>query len=145
MGIRKCLIKECPSSSARKEDRGVTFHRIPANEDVKRLWIEACRLPDNFKINKSNNVCSRHFKKADFQDFKGTKYVLKNGAVPTIFSWSVVSTPKKEVKEEPMKIDEVKIEKPDEVTENDKRIDEVKQEGESSNMGKVKKDPEEKK
>ncbi|XP_062564376.1 uncharacterized protein LOC134227114 [Armigeres subalbatus] len=145
MGIRKCLIKECPSSSARKEDRGVTFHRIPAKEDVKRMWIEACRLPENYKINKSNNVCSRHFKKADFQDFKGTKYVLKNGAVPTIFSWSVVSTPKREIKEEePNKKEEVKIESTEEVDEKDKPV-EVKIEQESLESIEVKNDPEEKK
>ncbi|XP_055612035.1 PHD finger protein 20-like protein 1 [Uranotaenia lowii] len=101
MGVRKCIIKDCPSSSARPEDRGVTYHKIPANEENMKKWMIACRLPDNYYINKGSNVCSRHFRKADFQDFKGTKYVLKFGAVPTIFSWTVASgsgRKKKEVK-----------------------------------------------
>ncbi|XP_053683737.1 PHD finger protein 20-like protein 1 [Sabethes cyaneus] len=100
MGIRKCIISDCPSSSARKEDRGVTYHKIPANEQNKKKWVLACRLPDNYVINKGSNVCSRHFRKADFQDFKGTKYVLKFGAVPTIFSWSIASAPNKKKKDE---------------------------------------------
>ncbi|XP_055626102.1 uncharacterized protein LOC129768456 [Toxorhynchites rutilus septentrionalis] len=95
MGIRKCIIKDCPSSSARVEDRGVTYHKIPANAEVKSKWMLSCRLPENYVINKGSNVCSRHFRKADFQEFKGTKYVLKFGAVPTIFSWTIASVPDK--------------------------------------------------
>ncbi|KXJ70890.1 hypothetical protein RP20_CCG022187 [Aedes albopictus] len=146
MGVRKCIIKECPSSSARKEDRGVTFHRIPIKEDVKGLWIEACRLPENFKINKGSNVCSRHFRKADFSDFKGKKYVLKLGAVPTIFSWSIVSTPKREVKEEevPEKKDEVKEEKSDEAVKEEPKRDEVEtKEEELCGAPEAKEEPEE--
>lgn len=151
MGVRKCIIKECPSSSARKEDRGVTFHRIPVKEDVKAMWIEACRLPETFKINKGSNVCSRHFRKADFQDFKGKKYVLKLGAIPTIFSWSIVATPKKEVKEEVAeaeKQDEIKEEEKtgEVVKEEEGKTDEMeKKEEEPSENPDVKNDPEEKK
>uniref|UniRef100_A0A182PFL4 MBD domain-containing protein n=1 Tax=Anopheles epiroticus TaxID=199890 RepID=A0A182PFL4_9DIPT len=89
MGIRKCIVPECPSSSARPEDRGVTYHKIPYLEDMQRLWIVACHLPDDYPATKTTNVCSRHFRKADFQDFKGKKYVLKFGVVPTIFAWTV--------------------------------------------------------
>lgn len=88
MGVRKCIITGCPSTSDRKEDRGVSYHKIPANEEQKQRWWVACRLPDNYVINKGSNLCSRHFRKADFQEFKGTKYLLKNGVVPTIFPWS---------------------------------------------------------
>uniref|UniRef100_A0A1Q3F4E5 Putative phd finger domain protein n=1 Tax=Culex tarsalis TaxID=7177 RepID=A0A1Q3F4E5_CULTA len=88
MGVRKCIIAGCPSTSDRKEDRGVSYHKIPANEEQKQRWWVACRLPDNYVINKGSNLCSRHFRKADFQDFKGTKYLLKNGVIPTIFPWS---------------------------------------------------------
>ncbi|XP_055536145.1 uncharacterized protein LOC129724892 [Wyeomyia smithii] len=108
MGIRKCIISDCPSSSARKEDRGVTYHKIPANEQNKKKWVLACRLPDNYVINKGSNVCSRHFRKADFQDFKGTKYVLKFGAVPTIFSWSIASVPNKKKKDDTANLDKAK-------------------------------------
>ncbi|XP_050073620.1 uncharacterized protein LOC126561487 [Anopheles maculipalpis] len=89
MGIRKCIVPDCPSSSARPEDRGVTYHKIPYLEDMKRLWIVACHLPDDYFATKGSNVCSRHFRKADFQEFKGKKYVLKFGVIPTIFAWTI--------------------------------------------------------
>ncbi|XP_053675318.1 uncharacterized protein LOC128725588 [Anopheles nili] len=88
MGIRKCIVPECPSTTARSEDRGVTFHKIPYQEETKRAWITACHLPDGYNASKMSNVCSRHFRKADFQEFKGKKYVLKTGIVPTIFPWT---------------------------------------------------------
>uniref|UniRef100_A0A182WC62 MBD domain-containing protein n=1 Tax=Anopheles minimus TaxID=112268 RepID=A0A182WC62_9DIPT len=89
MGIRKCIVPDCPSTSARLADRGVTYHKIPYLEDMKRLWIAACHLPDDYFATKGSNVCSRHFRKADFQEFKGKKYVLKFGVVPTIFDWTI--------------------------------------------------------
>lgn len=139
MGVRKCIIKDCPSSSARTVDRGVTYHKIPANEEVKQKWMVACRLPDNYVINKGSNVCSRHFRKADFQDFKGTKYVLKFGAIPTIFSWTIASAPDKKKKEElEEKKADVKVEK----DEGEKvKEDEEKKEEEASGSVEVKPDP----
>uniref|UniRef100_A0A6E8VPR2 MBD domain-containing protein n=1 Tax=Anopheles coluzzii TaxID=1518534 RepID=A0A6E8VPR2_ANOCL len=93
MGIRKCIVPECPSSSARPEDRGVTYHKIPYLDEMKRLWIVACHLPDDYFATKASNVCSRHFRRADFQEFKGKKYVLKLGVVPTVFPWTVTKPP----------------------------------------------------
>lgn len=117
MGIRKCIIKDCPSSSARAEDRGVTYHKIPANAEVKNKWMISCRLPENYVINKGSNVCSRHFRKADFQEFKGTKYVLKFGAVPTIFSWTIASVPDKKKQDDLGKLEaKIKQEKSDEIS-----------------------------
>ncbi|KFB35687.1 AGAP006428-PA-like protein [Anopheles sinensis] len=89
MGIRKCIVPQCPSNTARPEDRGVTFHKIPFNDEWKRQWITACHLPDDYNATKTTNVCSRHFRKADFQEFKGKKYVLKFGVVPTVFAWTI--------------------------------------------------------
>ncbi|XP_058120413.1 uncharacterized protein LOC131284768 [Anopheles ziemanni] len=89
MGIRKCIVPQCPSNTARPEDRGVTFHKIPFNDEWKRQWITACHLPENYNATKTTNVCSRHFRKADFQEFKGKKYVLKFGVVPTVFAWTI--------------------------------------------------------
>ncbi|XP_058459469.1 uncharacterized protein LOC131435506 [Malaya genurostris] len=145
MGIRKCIIKDCLSSSARKEDRGVTYHKIPANELVKKKWIVACQLPEGFVINKGSNVCSRHFRKADFQDFKGTKYVLKFGAVPTIFSWTIASVPNKKKKEETenIKSEETVVVKQENVVE---ATSESKDEVKHDSLGKevTKQEPDEK-
>ncbi|XP_065082151.1 PHD finger protein 20-like protein 1 [Ochlerotatus camptorhynchus] len=140
MGVRKCIIKDCPSSSARTVDRGVTYHKIPAKEEAKQKWTVACRLPENYVINKGSNVCSRHFRKADFQDFKGTKYVLKSAAVPTIFSWTIASTPDKMKKEETAEEKEdTKVEK---VDGEKAKEDEVKEEEPSTSV-EVKPDPDE--
>ncbi|XP_052860458.1 uncharacterized protein LOC128267616 [Anopheles cruzii] len=92
MGGRKCIVPDCPSVATRPEDRGVTFHKIPANQEVARQWVIVCHLPEGFSLDKITNVCSRHFRKADFQAFKGKKYVLKFGAIPSIFPWTVRSS-----------------------------------------------------
>ncbi|XP_035906255.1 uncharacterized protein LOC118509589 [Anopheles stephensi] len=110
MGIRKCIVPECPSSSARPEDRGVTYHKIPYLEDMKRLWIVACHLPDDYFATKGSNVCSRHFRKADFQEFKGKKYVLKFGVVPTIFAWTIAKPSAEDAGKSPQKTSKAKEE-----------------------------------
>uniref|UniRef100_A0A182NJ64 MBD domain-containing protein n=1 Tax=Anopheles dirus TaxID=7168 RepID=A0A182NJ64_9DIPT len=89
MGIRKCIVPDCPSTTARPGDRGVTYHKIPYLDEMQRLWIAACHLPEEYNATKASNVCSRHFRRADFQDFKGKKYVLKFGVIPTIFAWTI--------------------------------------------------------
>uniref|UniRef100_A0A182LSN2 MBD domain-containing protein n=1 Tax=Anopheles culicifacies TaxID=139723 RepID=A0A182LSN2_9DIPT len=137
MGIRKCIVPDCPSTSARLEDRGVTYHKIPYLDDMKRLWITACHLPDDYFATKGSNVCSRHFRKADFQEFKGKKYVLKFGVVPTIFEWTIAkpsaddatttkSTPKaskgKDETAKGQKADKSKEEVPHEVGDKDDNI-----------------------
>uniref|UniRef100_A0A182FEZ5 MBD domain-containing protein n=1 Tax=Anopheles albimanus TaxID=7167 RepID=A0A182FEZ5_ANOAL len=93
MGGRKCIVPDCPSAANRKVDRGVTFHKVPLNEKIKRQWMEACRLVHRLHSYRSGNVCSRHFRRADFQEFKGKKFMLKTTAVPSIFAWNKPKTP----------------------------------------------------
>ena len=96
MGIRKCVIAGCLSSTAREEDRGVTFHKIPENKEISEKWITECRLAPNVNYTKTTQICSRHFRKADFAEFKGKKYVLKKTAVPSIFVWKTKDKPEPE-------------------------------------------------
>lgn len=88
MGARKCSVEKCPSSTNRAEDRGVTFHRFPINALTRKQWIDLTRFNPNAKITKGTFVCSRHFRQIDFQAFKGTKYLLRQGALPSIFAWN---------------------------------------------------------
>lgn len=44
-------------------------------------------MPPNKVVTKSILICSRHFRRADFQTLKNNKYLLKSGAVPTMFPW----------------------------------------------------------
>jgi len=94
MGRRKCCVVGCRSSALRVEDRGVTFHKFPLNNKTRNEWLKECRMPENFNITKSSFVCSRHFTKTDFQAYKGVKYLLKSGVVPSIFQWSTLQAEK---------------------------------------------------
>lgn len=88
MGARKCFIEGCISSTNRPEDIGVTYHRIPKKSDIRDKWFTEIKLDPSTKLTKGTFVCSRHFRNADFQTFKGTKYLLRAGAIPSIFPWN---------------------------------------------------------
>lgn len=85
---RKCNVLHCLSDSRRIEDQGVTFHKMPTHTDLRPKWLSLCRIPEERKNVKVIYVCSRHFLRADFCNFKGTKYMLKQGALPSVFPWS---------------------------------------------------------
>lgn len=76
--------------SGKQQHRGVTFHTFPLNPIARQFWLTNCNLPDTKNITKSILVCSRHFRRADFQPLKNNKYLLKQGAVPTIFPWGTL-------------------------------------------------------
>lgn len=85
---RKCNVLHCPSDSRRIEDQGITFHKIPHHTDLRPKWLQLCKIPEERKNVKVIYVCSKHFKKSDFCNFKGTKYMLKQGVLPSSFPWS---------------------------------------------------------
>lgn len=85
---RKCGISVCMSDSNREEDRGVTFHKIPMHPDIRPKWMSLCRIPEDKKYMKVIYVCSRHFLKVDFCHFKGKKYMLRQGVLPSVFPWN---------------------------------------------------------
>ncbi|XP_060517511.1 PHD finger protein 20 [Cylas formicarius] len=84
---RKCSVESCSSDSNRAEDTGVTFHKVPLHNDLRPKWISLCRIPEDKKSVKVIYVCSRHFLRADFCHFKGKKYMLKHGVLPSVFPW----------------------------------------------------------
>lgn len=84
---RKCSVEGCLSDSNRLEDIGVTFHKVPMHSDVRPKWMSLCRIPEDKKLVKIIYVCSRHFLRADFCNFKGKKYMLKQGVLPSVFPW----------------------------------------------------------
>lgn len=86
MGVKKCHVEGCASSSNRVEDTGVTFHVLPQNPQVRATWITASRVIDDPTVPGKVWVCSRHFRQADFRLNK-TKYLLVRGAYPSIFPW----------------------------------------------------------
>ncbi|XP_030752279.1 PHD finger protein 20 isoform X2 [Sitophilus oryzae] len=84
---RKCSVENCTSDSTRPEHIGVTFHKVPHHPDVRPKWISLCRIPDDKANAKVLYVCSRHFLRADFCSFKGKKYMLRQGVLPSVFPW----------------------------------------------------------
>lgn len=87
MSPRRCTINGCKSISGQIEHQGVTFHTFPLNAAIRKTWMTNCKVESTKNITKSVLVCSRHFRRADFQPLKNNKYFLKQGAVPTIFPW----------------------------------------------------------
>lgn len=88
MGPRKCTVDGCKSVAGRQQHRGVTFHTFPNNPTTRQNWLNNCRFSPTRNITKSVLICSRHFRRLDFQPLKNNKYLLKPGAEPTIFPWT---------------------------------------------------------
>lgn len=88
MGPRKCTVDGCKSVAGRQQHRGVTFHTFPNNPTTRQNWLTNCRFAQTRNITKSVLICSRHFRRVDFQPLKNNKYLLKPGAEPTIFPWT---------------------------------------------------------
>lgn len=84
---RKCGVDGCLSDSNRAEDQGVTFHKVPIHSDIRPKWISLCRIPEDKQISKVIYICSRHFLRVDFCNFKGKKYMLRQGVLPSVFPW----------------------------------------------------------
>lgn len=100
MSPRRCLVEGCKSVSGQQQHQGVKFHSFPANDEIRKVWLENCHLSANKSINKGTLVCSRHFRRADFQQMRNSKqHLLKSGAIPTIFPWG--NLPYQEVKSTP--------------------------------------------
>lgn len=92
MSPRRCCIDGCKSASNLPGFSDVRFHAFPANVVVRKVWIENCRIVSSRSVTKSDVICSKHFVESDFQPIKNGKRLLKNGSVPTVFSWSDVKT-----------------------------------------------------
>ncbi|XP_018332733.1 PHD finger protein 20 [Agrilus planipennis] len=85
--VRRCYVPDCSSEEGKEEHQGVTFHKIPMHSDIRPKWMLLCRIPEDKKDMKVIYICSRHFLNADFCHFKGKKYMLKQGVLPSVFPW----------------------------------------------------------
>ncbi len=91
-----CCAFGCNNSDKSRQQHGLSFHRFPKDLTVRKQWVHALRLqslPANF--DKTGRVCSAHFTASDFQrDLKAellcesSRRKLKEGAVPSVFSFS---------------------------------------------------------
>lgn len=84
---RRCCVAECPSTSRLFEHHGVTYHSFPIDAVIRAIWIKNSRISLDRQITKSVLVCSRHFRRLDFNTIRNGKYLLKPRVFPTVFPW----------------------------------------------------------
>lgn len=100
MGPKKCCVPSCTSNTNRPEEGiEITYHKFPQRMEFRKNWIAAMKskLDASLQPSSSNLVCSKHFKKADWHEIKGGKLLLKQGIIPSVFSWNVDQVPKDEL------------------------------------------------
>ncbi|XP_022213513.2 uncharacterized protein LOC111068374 [Drosophila obscura] len=84
---RRCCVAKCPSTSRLLEHHGVTYHSFPLDPIIRTIWIKNSRISLDRQITKSVLVCSRHFRRVDFNAIRNGKYLLKPRVFPTVFPW----------------------------------------------------------
>ncbi|XP_002137807.2 uncharacterized protein MBD-R2 [Drosophila pseudoobscura] len=84
---RRCCVAKCPSTSRLLEHHGVTYHSFPLDPIIRTIWIKNSRISLDRQITKSVLVCSRHFRRIDFNTIRNGKYLLKPRVFPTVFPW----------------------------------------------------------
>ncbi|KAH8242675.1 hypothetical protein KR032_001081 [Drosophila birchii] len=84
---RRCCVVNCPSTSRLLEHHGVTYHSFPLDPVIRAIWIKNSRISLDRQITKSVLVCSRHFRRLDFNTIRNGKYLLKPRVFPTVFPW----------------------------------------------------------
>ncbi|XP_046664296.1 THAP domain-containing protein 6-like [Homalodisca vitripennis] len=81
-----CVAYGCSNNSNKNKGSNITYHSFPKNEDLKRKWMNALKRKD-WAPSKWSRVCSAHFKEADFDLTSLCCVRIREGAVPTIFSY----------------------------------------------------------
>ncbi|XP_077569531.1 THAP domain-containing protein 2-like [Stigmatopora nigra] len=71
--------------TAESKKKGITFHRFPGDEEMRRMWEKAVRRKD-FIANKETVLCSDHFECHDI-DRTGQICRIRSGVIPSIFNF----------------------------------------------------------
>ncbi len=89
----KCVVPNCTSLSKDGANTGVSWHKMPKDDELLQLWIK--NIPrENWTPTKWSQICSLHFHEDSFtydsQDLRRDsgqvkKRRLKKGSVPTVF------------------------------------------------------------
>lgn len=65
---------------------------LPLDPIIRAIWIKNSRISLERQITKSVLVCSRHFRRLDFNTIRNGKYLLKPRVFPTVFPWGKMDT-----------------------------------------------------
>lgn len=85
----ECAVSTC-SNNSRKTGNSVSYHTFPLRDDIRKLWIIACKRGDSFLNPNTARVCSEHFCSDDYArnlqaellGFVPARKYLKEDAVP---------------------------------------------------------------
>ena len=62
-----CLVVNCHNTYKNTKGKGVSFHKLPVNENLKKIWLAKIKREDALPKLESCYVCSDHFIKDDFK------------------------------------------------------------------------------
>ncbi|XP_046891788.1 uncharacterized protein LOC124477807 [Hypomesus transpacificus] len=87
-----CCVPECKSNKKKESGKRKTFHRFPVNSAIRREWVIKIRrdIGPHFKIADNTRVCSDHFPEESFTKTLCGIRKLREGVVPTLFTWSSI-------------------------------------------------------
>ncbi|XP_061557396.1 THAP domain-containing protein 6-like [Phycodurus eques] len=71
--------------TAETRDAGITFHKFPRGDEIRRQWEKALRRKD-FTATDETVLCSQHFMKDDF-DRTGQICRIRVGVIPSVFNF----------------------------------------------------------
>ncbi|KAG8173931.1 hypothetical protein JTE90_014540 [Oedothorax gibbosus] len=78
-----CVAFGCYKNSSKKI-AGITFHRFPKEEILRKEWAKAVKR-DNWNPSKHSVLCSEHFEESDFDKCSTFRVYLKPNVVPSVF------------------------------------------------------------
>ncbi|XP_026116957.1 uncharacterized protein LOC113095799 [Carassius auratus] len=84
-----CCVPGCRSFSRQNKDN-TSFHKFPQDRELQKKWIVKIRrdIGPNFQITKNTRVCSKHFSPECFSRTLTGIRKLKEGSVPSVFTWT---------------------------------------------------------
>ena len=93
-----CCVPNCTKKLYRTGyGEKISFLKFPKDLELKKRWLHAIRRDEGktFRVKQNTKICSRHFKSEDLvKAIGGQRVYVKDGAVPSQFSWSK-NSPKK--------------------------------------------------
>ncbi|XP_064468922.1 THAP domain-containing protein 1-like [Ornithodoros turicata] len=87
-----CFVPGCKNHSGRRLE-GVTFHRIPKNQQRRAAWLQALGYPPDREPSKYSSICSLHFREEHIDRPSLSSVRLRDDAVPTVAYQSEPVTP----------------------------------------------------
>ncbi|KAI2666925.1 THAP domain-containing protein 2 [Labeo rohita] len=84
-----CCVPGCTSYQHKDSDKKLSFHRFPSDPKACREWIVKIRrdIGPHFQITDNTRVCSKHFTQDCIVRSLTGLNRLKQGSVPTVFTW----------------------------------------------------------